>query len=45
MKRVLFVCLGNICRSPAGENVFRDFVAEQELGDTVECDSTLIDSI
>ncbi|MDB4512609.1 low molecular weight phosphotyrosine protein phosphatase, partial [bacterium] len=21
--RVLFVCLGNICRSPAGENIFR----------------------
>lgn len=23
MKRVLFVCLGNICRSPAAEGVFR----------------------
>ncbi|MFT7658530.1 MAG: protein-tyrosine phosphatase, partial [Cyanobium sp.] len=22
MKRVLFVCLGNICRSPAAEGVF-----------------------
>jgi len=25
-KRVLFVCLGNICRSPAGEGVFQHFV-------------------
>lgn len=27
---VLFVCLGNICRSPAAEGVFRDLV--EELG-------------
>lgn len=30
--RVMFVCLGNICRSPAGENVFRDFL--QKKGET-----------
>ena len=27
-KRVLFVCLGNICRSPAGEGVLRSVVKE-----------------
>ena len=27
MKRVLFVCLGNICRSPAAEAVFRHLLA------------------
>ena len=26
LRRVLFVCLGNICRSPAAEGVFRDIV-------------------
>lgn len=28
MKRVLFVCLGNICRSPTAEGVFRSIVKE-----------------
>lgn len=26
--RILFVCLGNICRSPAAEGVFRDLAPE-----------------
>lgn len=26
--KVLFVCLGNICRSPAGENIFRHAVKQ-----------------
>ena len=29
--RVLFVCLGNICRSPAAEAVFRDSAAASGL--------------
>ena len=29
--RVLFVCTGNICRSPTAEAVFRHFAAEAEL--------------
>lgn len=33
MTKVLFVCLGNICRSPMAEFVFRDMVQKQELGD------------
>lgn len=38
-RRILFVCLGNICRSPTAEAVFRDLVAREapELG--VEADS------
>ncbi|MDA8975369.1 low molecular weight phosphotyrosine protein phosphatase [Akkermansiaceae bacterium] len=36
---VLFVCLGNICRSPAGENVFRHMVKEAGLNDRIHCDS------
>lgn len=37
--RVLFVCLGNICRSPLAEAVFRQVVAEAGLEDRFEIDS------
>ncbi len=37
--RVLFVCLGNICRSPAGENIFRHQVKEAGLAEHIDCDS------
>ena len=33
MTKILFVCLGNICRSPLAEGVFRQIVEEQGLGD------------
>ena len=36
---VLFVCLGNICRSPTAEGVFRFLVAEEAPGLRVEVDS------
>lgn len=36
---VLFVCLGNICRSPLAEGVFRHVVAEAGLADHFELDS------
>ena len=36
-KRVLFVCMGNICRSPAGESVMQRFATEYGLD--VEIDS------
>lgn len=39
MIRVLFVCLGNICRSPTAEAVLRAKLAEQSLSDQVEVDS------
>ncbi len=31
MKKVVFVCLGNICRSPAAEAVFLKLLEEQKL--------------
>ena len=37
--RVLFVCLGNICRSPTAEGVFRALVEEAGLSATFEIDS------
>lgn len=39
MPRILFVCLGNICRSPLAEGVFRRKVEEAGLGDQFEIDS------
>ena len=33
--RVLFVCLGNICRSPAAEGVMRALVEAEGLGDRI----------
>lgn len=35
MIRVLFVCLGNICRSPMAEFVFRDMVHQAGLTDKI----------
>jgi protein-tyrosine phosphatase len=37
--RVLFVCLGNICRSPTAEGVMRALVREAGLEDEIELDS------
>ena len=37
--RVLFVCLGNICRSPTAEGVMRALVLEAGLADTIELES------
>lgn len=39
MTRLLFVCLGNICRSPTGEAVMRHLVAEAGLTDRIVIDS------
>ncbi|WP_324780837.1 low molecular weight protein-tyrosine-phosphatase [Thiobacillus sedimenti] len=37
--RVLFVCMGNICRSPMAEGMFRKAVREAGLESRVETDS------
>jgi len=37
--RVLFVCLGNICRSPTAEGVFRKLLQEEGLEHVIEVDS------
>ena len=39
MVNVLFVCLGNICRSPTAEGVFRDLVEREGLSDKIHTDS------
>ncbi|MBQ0115032.1 MAG: low molecular weight phosphotyrosine protein phosphatase [Bacteroidales bacterium] len=36
---ILFVCLGNICRSPAAEGVFGQLVEEEGLSDRFDIDS------
>lgn len=36
---VLFVCLGNICRSPTAEGVFRSHLCERGLEDKITIDS------
>ncbi|VAW90041.1 Low molecular weight protein tyrosine phosphatase [hydrothermal vent metagenome] len=36
---VIFVCMGNICRSPTAEGVFRSKVAARELGHVIDIDS------
>ena len=39
MVKVLFVCMGNICRSPTAEGVFRYKVAQANLQDHISIDS------
>lgn len=37
--KVLFVCMGNICRSPTGEGVFRHYVEDQGRAELIVIDS------
>ena len=37
--RVLMVCLGNICRSPAAHHVMEHLIAQRRLADVIEVDS------
>ena len=39
MKKVLFVCLGNICRSSAADEIFRQLTIRKGLADQFEIDS------
>lgn len=39
MIKVLFVCMGNICRSPTAEGVFRAILRRKNLEDKIEVDS------
>lgn len=39
MKKVLFVCMGNICRSPTAEGIFRNVLESYGLSEKVMVDS------
>ena len=39
MIKILFVCMGNICRSPSGEAVMNGLIEKNILQDRIECDS------
>lgn len=39
MVSILFVCLGNICRSPTAEGIFRSIATERGLAGAFEIDS------
>lgn len=37
--KLLFVCLGNICRSPAAENIMNHLIVQANLSKQIICDS------
>ena len=37
--KLLFVCLGNICRSPSAENIMNHLLQQQALDSQIVCDS------
>lgn len=39
MVKVLFVCMGNICRSPAAEGALKDLIDKHNLRDKLYCES------
>jgi protein-tyrosine phosphatase len=39
VKKILFVCLGNICRSPSAEGVMKALLKKEGLDQLVHCDS------
>ncbi len=39
MIRILFICMGNICRSPCAEAVMRRIVEKKGMGKEIFCDS------
>jgi len=44
MINVLFVCLGNICRSPMAEALFRDLLIKENLTNKIKVDSAATSS-
>lgn len=38
-KKILFVCMGNICRSPAAEGIMKQLVENENLGENIFVDS------
>lgn len=39
MKNILFVCLGNICRSPLAEAIMNEYLQREEMSNEISCDS------
>ncbi len=39
MKKILFVCYGNICRSPSAEGIFKSLLVKQGIDHLFEIDS------
>ena len=39
MKKILFVCLGNICRSPAAEGILKKYISQKKLDESFQIDS------
>jgi protein-tyrosine phosphatase len=39
MKKILFICLGNICRSPSAEGIFQSLIDSHKSGSKIACDS------
>ncbi|MCP5064258.1 MAG: low molecular weight phosphotyrosine protein phosphatase, partial [Ignavibacteriae bacterium] len=39
MINIIFVCMGNICRSPSGEAVMNKLIKRAKLEDKIKCDS------
>ncbi|NET35796.1 MAG: low molecular weight phosphotyrosine protein phosphatase [Cyanothece sp. SIO1E1] len=37
--KLLFVCLGNICRSPSAENIMNHLIEQRQLATHISCDS------
>ncbi|NES81449.1 MAG: low molecular weight phosphotyrosine protein phosphatase [Moorea sp. SIO2B7] len=37
--KLLFVCLGNICRSPSAENIMNHLIEQAGLSESIVCDS------
>ncbi|MBE9103435.1 low molecular weight phosphotyrosine protein phosphatase [Nostoc cf. edaphicum LEGE 07299] len=37
--KLLFVCLGNICRSPSAENIMNHLIEQADLSEHILCDS------
>lgn len=42
MKRILFICHGNICRSPMAEYMFKDMIAKENLQSKYLVDSAAV---
>jgi protein-tyrosine phosphatase len=43
--KLLFVCLGNICRSPSAEGIMNHLIVQQGLSDHIQCDSAGKDGV